>query len=678
MPTTVAWGTDLADSPVRQTSLALRLGGGSQQLKLIRLDAFEALSQNFSITLEVLALDELELLPSLGKPATIESKLDGELLRRFHGIVVDAEFVEEMEGAGFVYRLALAPVAQFHQQGSNFRIFQNKSLIDVVKAVLEGCGIAFQVKASGGTRRLAYCVQYGESDFAFVSRLLEEDGLYYYYEHTASAHTLVICDKPGCHVPLAAGALTYNPLADSVALTDSTSRGGSGIFVQAWHERASSGAEARVTMRDYDFKQPSRPRQAEATDRGAHPMDEIEVYRWPGRYYDEGAGRALSTVVLESRRAQRLRYDGTSTYAGIATGYHLELEGHPVGRFNRKYLVTRCRTVLASEQYRSGGGAGQTFVEFSTIPHDVNFRAPIVTPRPVARGPETAVVTGPRGEEIHVDEYGRIKVQFHWDREGKLDDKSSCWIRVSQTGGLGNIIIPRIGQEVLIDFINGDPDRPIVVGRVFNASHMPVYKLPDNKTRALWRTKTYKRTVGDPLAEAEALDTKAPGANELRFEDATGKEELFVHAERDLNTRVRHNETHHVGRDVEIKVGKNRKERVGKNEDILIEANRKEQVKGTETVTIEKDRKVEVHSNDSLKVSKSIKISAGQDIEISAGRKITLKVGASKITIDATSIHVSTVNLKMEGKASAKLSSTMTTVEASAILTEKGGLVLIN
>lgn len=664
---------------MRQTALSLQLGAGSDQLKLIRLDAFEALSQAFSITLEVLSLGEIELLPSLGKPAAIEARLDGQHQRYFHGQMIDAEFVEELAGAGFVYRLVLAPVAHFHEQGSNYRIFQNKAVIEIVKTVLGECGISYEVKANTGSRMLAYCVQYGESDFSFVSRLLEEDGLYYYYEHAKAGHKLVICDKPGSHGDLAIGRLTYNPLSDSAAMTDSRDRSASvGTYVQSWNERASSGAEAKVTMRDFDFKKPKKARQSEATDKSAHPADEIEVYRWPGRYYEEGTGRTLSTVVLESRRAQRLRYEGTSHCAAIQIGFHVQLAKHPVDRFNRKYLVVRSRTVLANEQYRSGGGGTETFVEFTAIPNEVNFRAPIVTARPIARGPETALVTGPSGEEIHVDEFGRIKVQFHWDRHGRLDDKSSCWIRVSQTGGLGNIVIPRIGHEVLIDFINGNPDRPIVVGRVFNADHMPVYPLPANKTRALWRTKTYKRDTGDALSQAEALDTKHPGANELRFEDATGREELFVHAERDMNTRVRHNQSHHVGRDVEIKVGKNRRERVGKNETILIEGNRDEHVKGTEDIKVEKDRSVAIHSNDKLTVSKKITIHAGTEIEIVANNKITITVGGSSITLDPVSIKMATTMLKMDAKATAKLTSAMTNVEASAILTAKGGLVLIN
>lgn len=345
---------------MRQTALALRLGNGTEQLKLVRLDAFEAMSQHFSITLEILSLDEIELLPNLGKAASIESKLDGRVLRHFHGIVVDAEYVQEIGGAGFVYRLVLAPAAQLHDQGSNYRIFQNKPAIEIIKSVLSECSIAFEIKASSGTRQLAYCVQYGESNFDFISRLMEEEGLYYHYRHSSSAHTMVICDKPSCHSPLPAGALTYNPVSDSAAMVDSTMRGvAGGVFIQSWHERATTGGEARVTMRDYDFKQPTRPRHAEATERSAHPLDEIEIYNWPGRYYQEPAGQTLSAVMLESRRAQRLRYDGTSTFAGIETGYQIEIKSHPIDRFNRTYLVVRCRTTLATEQHRSGGAAGR-------------------------------------------------------------------------------------------------------------------------------------------------------------------------------------------------------------------------------------------------------------------------------------------------------------------------------
>lgn len=664
----------------RQTSLNLSLAGSRERLQLVYVDAYESLSEAFMITLDVMAKDEISLLPNIGKQAMVECLLDGDHQRYFHGMVVDARYVGGDPADGHFYRLMLAPQAQFHEQGSNFRIFQNKTVIAIIEDVLGTCKIPYKVVASGGKRNLPYCVQYGESDFAFVCRLLEEEGLYYFYAHEASAHRMIICDRPSSHRDLPIGKLRYNPLSDSLAMVDSRARptGGSGAWVQSWHEHASSGAEAKVTLRDYDFKKPGTPREAQQEDSKAHEEDAIEVYRWPGRYYKESDGKALSNVLLESRRAQRLRYEGTSRSGAIQPGYLVTLDRHPNARFNRKYLVSAVRSQFSSEQYRSGSRSGETQVSFTAIPDDVQFRAPIVTPRPVAKGPETAVVTGPKGEEIHVDEFGRIKVQFHWDRTGQRDDKSSCWLRVSQTGGLGNIIIPRIGHEVLVDFINGNPDRPIVVGRVFNAAHMPVYPLPTHKTRAVWRTKTYKKDMGLAQAGAEPLDTGRPGANEIRFEDATGEEEMFVHAEKDMNTRIRHNETHHVGRNVQIWVGKSRTEEVGEHETILIKQNRKEEVRGTETIKIVKDRNTTIDSNDTLKVRRKIVIDAGQEILINAGAKITIKVGGSTITLDPASLKVATTLLDMRGKATAKLSSAKTNVEGQGVLTAKGGVVLIN
>lgn len=668
----------MGDVPERQTALTLRISGSTEQLRLIRLDAIEGTSEHFAITIEVLSLGELKLIDTLGKPASVAAAVDGVAAREFHGVIADAEFADEVAGAGTVYRLLLVPTARFHENGSNYRIFQGKQLIDIVSDVLGECDIAFEVRANGGKRLLPYCVQYGESNFAFVSRLLEEEGLYYFYRHSESAHTMVICDSTGCHSDLPAGDLTYNPLSDSVGITDSQKRGMAAHFVQSWAEHATSSAEARVTLRDYDFKKSSQARKGAAQDQRAHDLDEIEIYRWPGRFFEDSTGDNLSKVVLESRRAQRVSYEGTSRYPGIQVGYHAKLTKHTHEPYNRKYLIIRCRTMLAAEQYRSGGASTETFVEFTTIPNDVPFRAPQVTPRPVAKGPESAVVTGPKDEEIHVDEYGRIKVQFFWDREGKLDDNSSCWVRVAQTGHLGNMIIPRIGHEVLVDFINGNPDRPIVVGRVYSADHKPVYELPKHKTRAVWRTKTYKKDAGVGHSGAIALDTGAPGANEIRFEDKTGEEELLIHAEKDMNIRVRDKETHRIGHDQEFEVKVNRKKIIGKDETVEIGANRKEDVKGTETVTVVGKREVTIQSSDKLDVTDKITINSGSEINITAASKIILTCGASTITLDPSSITIETIQLNMKGSAKAKLSAPMTEIEGSGMLKETGGMVMIN
>ncbi|MBW8785679.1 MAG: type VI secretion system tip protein VgrG [Novosphingobium sp.] len=685
----------LPETLTRQTRLKLSLG--TEQLRLRKLEASEAISESFRIELDVLStLGEIDLLPHLGTAASVLALLEEEPLRHFHGIVTEGQFIDEIPGVGLHYRLVLRPSTWFHERGRNFRIFQDKTVIDTVKHVLDGCHIDYEIKAQGGKRLRSYCVQYGESDFAFVCRLLEEDGLYYYYRHESRRHVMVICDAPASHQSLEPARFRYVPDASSIGNVSALDRaaGRLGFFVHGWHEIVATGAQAKVTMRDYDFTHPATVREAVHVEPSVHEGDKIEVYDWPGRYYVDADGRELSTVLLESLRAQRQRYEGRSQFTGFQVGYTMHLDEHPVERFNRGYLITACETSLADETYGSDMAAGESETQFTAIGDDVQFRPPQQTPRPVARGPETAMVVGPHGEEIYTDQYGRVKVHFHWDREGKRDAQDSCWLRVSQTGGLGNIIIPRIGHEVLVDFINGDPDRPIVVGRVFNQQHMPVYELPQHKTRAVWRTKTYLQDSGSALAGAKALDTGAPGANEIRFEDGQQKEELFVHAERDMNTRVRNNDTLAVGGDQTVDIGGNRTETVNKNETITIMKNRTETVQENETISITKNRSETVGQSESVTIGSSRELTVGssesrtiganstetvgQQISITAGTKITLTCGASTITMTPTGIDIKTMMLTMNGQVSAKLSGLLTNVEAQALLTEKGALVMIN
>ena len=592
--------SDPADAASSRDS-RLVIGIDNEQLELLGIQASESLSQPFLFTVDILStLGEFDLLPHLGKPAMVETLRDGEHMRYFHGVITDAYMIGEettgthtWQGSSYRYRLTLQPKAFFHGQGSDFRIFQDKTVLDIVQDVLDRCTISHETKLqseSASSRMLKYCVQFGESDFAFVCRLLEEHGLYYFYRHDEDDHVLVLCDSPESHEDSDATPLHFNAFGGSMGNAGSDLRGGGTNYVTQWQQHLSTGAEANATMRDYDFQTPTQNHQVHYSENAAHADDNVEIYSWPGRYYVDDDGTKLGTYQLEARRAQRIRFDGTTGTPALQTGQKFTFADHPVERFNVEYVVIAAHTTISPEVSRSGSDTISTEVHFTAIPASVKFRAPLVTPRPMARGPETAMVVGPSGEEIYVDKYGRVKVQFHWDRIGTANEQSSCWIRVSQTGGLGNIIIPRIGHEVLIDFINGNPDRPIVVGRVFNETHMPIYPLPDNKTRALWRSKTYKQDTGSALPEAIALDTGSPGANEIRFEDKTDEEEFFLHAERDLNTRVRNCETHKVGKDVEIFVGKNRKEEVGENENIKIGQNREEEVGQDEKITIKGNR----------------------------------------------------------------------------------------
>lgn len=657
----------------RQTALSIDLGG--EQVLLERVKAHESLSQPFMVTVDLIApLGELDLLPHLGKPALVTLSQDDELQRYFHGFATAGEFVRESP-EGFHHSLVLRPWTYFIAQNCDFAIYQQLDALQIVKRVLDEAGMSDvdYTRLNRSFARRDYCVQYGESDFAFISRLMEEEGIYYFFRHQADRHVMVLCDSPNSHVDGEPAALVYNPLTlsvfntDSVARTDASRR----FYIQSWVERVATGAQAKVTVRDFDFEKPERPLEAQAEDEADHPRDSQEVYLYPGRYREEGAGKHVGAVALDALRVQRKSYSGRSQASGLSCGTKMSLGGHPVGRLDGSYLITHTFHSITAERYRTGSGGDEDpfNVVVEAVPAATPWRAPQTTPRPRVQGLESAIVTGPQGEEIFTDEYGRVKVRFHWDRSESPGEKSTCWIRVSQTGGLGNVILPRIGHEVLVDFLSGDPDRPVIVGRVFNKAHMPVYDLPGNKTRALWRTKTYKEKT--PVhAKAKPLDTGDPGANEVRFEDKSGKEELFIHAQKDMNVRVRDLESHHVGRDQDIMIGHDRQELVENDEKVKIGGNQSEQVV--------KNRKVKIGGNDELVIAGKLKVKAGTTIEIEAGTSITLKVGSTVVKLDPTSIKLDSTMITVTGKATAEIKSPMTTVKGDGLLTLKGGLVLIN
>lgn len=661
----------------RLTEMSIDLG--DEQIVIERIESMEALSNHFTVLVDVISPLEIDLHPHLGKPCSLTLFEDGELLRHFHGLVVSGEYAQE-SSAGHHYRLTLKPWSFFLAQNRKMAIFQDQSAVDIIKKVFAASGVSdFELRLSQQYDTRLYCVQYQESDFAFVARLMEEEGIYFFFRHDAGEHVMVICDSPGAHQPGTPAQLEYNPNSVSVFAADSVMRASRGKhYLQSWSERVSTGAEAHVVLRDYDFMSPERPLAAEHAAEGHHAWDDREVYHYPGRYahdrlgrgQQEEFGRARSKALLEGMRAQRRVFTGTSQAAAVSVGALVSVGNHPVGRMNSAYLVTSTYHNIASETYRSGRTGGDTVfnVRFEAIPADTPYRPAQATPRPVVQGLESAVVTGPRGEEIYTDEYGRVKVQFHWDRDGQHDEKTSCWLRVSQTGGLGNLILPRVGHEVLIDFLMGDPDRPVVVGRVFNQANMPIYKLPENKTRALWRTKRYGQTGSYP--DTRALDSGAPGVNELRFEDKGGKEEVFLHAERDMNTRVRFDETHHVGHDQGVMVGHNRSEEVGKDEQIRIGQDRSEQVGRRETIKVGSERATKIGTSDTSNV--------GTDYKLTAGKSVEIKVGPSKIRMDATGITISAPTIKIEGRTTVDVKSVLTTVTASGVLTLKGSLTTIN
>ncbi len=685
----------------RQSTMSIDLG--DDQIKLERIEAMEGLSAPFTVMVDILAPLDVDLAPHLGKPCSLEVLEDEQSWRHFHGLVVSSEYIgraEDMER----YRLTLRPWTFYMAQNRDMAIFQDKETVDILKAIFEKNHISdTEFKLSRPRKTRVYTVQYRESDFAFISRLMEEEGIYYYFRHEAERHVMVLCDAPNSHSDGKPATLRFNPGSVSVFAVDSAARGDDGTYyLQSWVERVQSNGETAVVIHDYDFQSPNAPLQAKFTQDSKHPRDEREVFDYPGRFNYDGmapgaqmaAGKERSKTLLQGLRAQRRVLTGTSQAAGIACGNKLSVEDCPSSRLDGSFLVISTFHSIASETYRSGSQNSEMEfnVRFEAIPADTPFSAPHSTPKPVVKGLETAEVTGPAGEEIYTDEFGRVKVRFPWDRSGSAGEKSTCWIRVSQTGGLGNLILPRVGHEVLVDFLGGDPDRPVVVGRVFNKSHMPVYPLPDNKTRALWRTKRYRDTGEYP--ETKTPDSGMPGANEIRFEDKGGSEEVFIHAERDMNRRVRYDDTLQVGHDQSLLIGRSRKEevikdetitigndrteKVGHDEIIKIGNNRTEEVGSNEDVTIGNNQTLTVGNNSSATIGSNESITVGNTFKVEAGSKIELIVGGSKITIDMTSITLSAPMIKIEAQMTAEMSSTMTKVEGSAMTTVKGAIVMIN
>ena len=653
---------------------------GGEQVLLERIECVEVLGKPFTMVVDIIAaLGEIDLLPHLGKPVAIKVLEDDELRREFHGLVTEGEFRSETP-SGFHYRLTARPFTFYMAQNSNFAIFQDKSALDIIKQVFDDAGASdVEFKISNSYAPRTYCVQYRESDFAFITRLMEEEGLYYYYKHSAERHTLVLCDSPGAHEQGSPPSLVFHPDTQTGFNIDSDKRSTHAKnFLQKLSERVSSNAETKVTMRDFYLETPQRPLQSESSLPGKHPFDNREVYTYPGLFTDEGRGTALSKVLNEALRHDRQVYHGESQATGLACGTKVAVTEHPTARLNAGYLVTRTYHSIVSEAYRTGGNDAENIfnVRFDAIPAATPFRSPRATPRPTVDGLETAIVSGPDGEEIYTDEFGRVKVRFNWDRSGSAGEKSTCWIRVSQFGNLGSLILPRVGQEVMIDFLQGNPDQPVVVGWVFNKSLMPIYDLPANKTRALWRTKRYGDTGAYP--DTEELDTGKPGVNELRFEDKGGHEEVFLHAERDMNVRTRFDQTNHVGHDQGERVGNNRTARVGKNETTDIGQYQTLTVGADQTEEIKANRKVKVDATDALSVGQSQTVDAGTTIDISANQSITLRVGSSKVTITQQGVTIEGLMLENKATVEHKTSGVLVETRASATAKIQGAIVLIN
>ncbi|QHQ17402.1 type VI secretion system tip protein VgrG [Pectobacterium parmentieri] len=582
----------------------------------------EALNQSFALSLNLAsALPDVDFGAVLDQPCELMIWYEGELKRRVSGII--SGFAQGDTGFRRTrYQAEVRPALWRLGLRTNARIFQAQKPEAIIGTLLEEAGItdyAFSLRHDHAPRE--YCVQYRESDLAFVTRLAAEEGLYFFHEFEEGKHRVVFADD--------AGALAKGPELFFNLATQGLSEG-EYVHRFRYAERVSI---AEVALKDYSFKTPAYGLlHKKMSSELAHQRESYQHFDYPGRFKKDPSGKAFSRYRLEALRANAMTGAGDSNAAMLMPGNSFMLTEHPNLPLNTGWqlvAITHSGQQPQALEEESGGEPTTYSNSFEVISAKTTWRADLPY-KPMVDGPQIATVVGPAGEEIYCDEYGRIKLQFPWDRYGASDDQSSCWVRVSQGwagGQYGLIAIPRIGHEVIVSFLEGDPDQPIVTGRTFHATNPSPYPLPANKTRTSLRTATHK----------------GAGFNELRFEDQAGQEEVFIHAQKDMNTVVLNNRSTGVGGSHEEKVRYDQLSVVGRDQTIEVVHNQETKIQGTQGIFVGEGRKTDVTSNDTLTVTGHITVT-------STGGTITLKAGASSLTLcNNGDIEIKGVNVNVIG-----------------------------
>ncbi|MGZ4960637.1 MAG: type VI secretion system Vgr family protein [Methylomonas sp.] len=595
----------------------------------------ECLSEPFEYNLDLLsenpAIDPAKL---LGKNICVALEMADGKWRYFNGCATRFGQHENINVFSH-YRVTVRPWLWFLTRASNCRIFQNKTAPDIIKQVFRDQGFSdFKEKLSGSYATREYCVQYRETDFNFVSRLMEDEGICYYFTHEKDKHYLVLADSGNAHDKFP--GYEKIPYHVDIGHTDRSRKD----HVRDWafaHEVQPGAYE----ITDYDFKKPKANLLVKSQLKESHAHADHEFFDYPGGYTETGAGDNFVRQRIEEQHARFERCEGQCNARGLAVGYRFNLEEFPRKDQNREYLVVSATYRLLLDEYFSSSSGGEEKLfdcSFTVQDHKRPYRPPRVTPKPLVHGAQTAVVVGPSGEEIHTDKYGRVKVQFHWDRYGKKDQDSSCWVRVAHPWAgknWGMVAIPRMGHEVVIEFLEGDPDQPLIVGSVYNADNMPPYALPVNATQTGILTRSSK-------------GGSAANCNEFRFEDKKGSEQVYLHAEKNQDIEVESDETHWVGHDRSktvdndetVNIGKNRTETVGSNETISIGNNRNESVGANESISvganqsiaIGANREEAVGANEAVAIGKDRSHSVGENEKINIGKNHTIEVGETRET----------------------------------------------
>jgi len=624
-----------------------------QTLLFQSLSASEELGRLFEFN--VLALAEartdVDLEGLLGKPAHVSLQIDDEKQRHLHGLIASAG-LDGASGPYAAYRLVLRPWLWLATLRADTRIFQNIKIDALIKQVLQPYGGDIEFKLQGSYPTYEYCVQYRESDFNFVSRLMEQEGLYYYFRHAEGKHTLVIVDAMGAHEPFP-GHATFK---FRQGLGDGQHVG----VVSEWRHHFEL-QPAKSTLNDYNYLTPSTGLlKSSASMHGGAPAA-LDVYDPPGEYLSPAEGQRYAKLRMEEADARRAAASANTNLRVVATGATFELADHPRDAENAKYLVVGTHIDIVYSGYEAGRRDSHFSCRFNALRARDVFRSQRITPKPYIGGTQSAVVVGAAGDEIHTDQHGRIKVQFHWDRLGKKDQNSSCWLRVATPlagKAWGMIALPRVGQEVVVQFVEGDPDRPIVLGSVYNAEQIPPYLLPDHATVSTFRSRSSKGGV-------------AANFNELAFEDKLGQEYIRLHAEKDLLELVKHDAHLEVGNDQFRIVGKNLTEEIGENAARTIGKSLADTIAENVQTTIGKDVSVDIGGKQGVNVASDASYAAGASISVESGSGTDVSVG--------TNLHIKAgANVVIEATGTLTLKGAMVNIEGSGPVSINGAVVKVN
>lgn len=579
---------------------------GEDVLLLYKFEAWEAFSQPYSCSIDMLSRrDDIQASEILSEPVTVTIDATSSAPRFFNGHVVGFEFTGFQERGLCGYRAEIVPWLWFLGKSSNCRVFQNQSVTEILESLFTGLGFSDYTlsRLSGNYPKLDYCVQYRETDLNFVSRLLEQEGIFYYFLHERGKHTLVLADNSSDYLFLDNKTIEHRPGSWQ------------GDFISQWRHRFRFFS-GRWSQTDFDFEKFDHSLITKSsTVVTAANSGNYEQYDYPGYYKDTDRGRVLTNLKMELEENSHDIVTGTSSVQTLALGkkfvFHSD-ECPPDHK--KKFVVTRLRHRIFDNSYvGSEQGADEKDAasegyqnEFECIPDTVTFRPPLKTPKPKIEGVQTAVVVGKAGDEIYTDKYGRIKLQFHWDRYGSKNETSSCWVRVAtQWAGKkwGTVAIPRVGQEVVVTFVDGDPDQPLVIGSVYNSAHKPPFTLPGAKTQSGIKSNSSKG---------------GGNYNEISFDDKAGAETITIHAAKDFNFNVGNNLGGSTTGNASTSVDGNSSDSVGGDQSLSVSGNQTLSVTGTQTVSVTGDRTANFSSNETLTVG------GNQDQTISGDQSVTV------------------------------------------------------